>query len=156
MDYKEYRKSAIRHLQTCQYLLKDIDSHKTELQKNFLLNVYYLSGYVVETALSYAFFSHIKHKGDVATNIDYKNRFKTHNFNTKVKVIYEKRGNLSSVPFVHRKIEDPKLTLLFNSWSTDFRYCTNDTIKEHNISEEILRKYLSHLEELLKIILNRF
>lgn len=56
-EFKNYKTSSERHLNTCKYLIrhyieiKDSDNvfNKTQL----LLNIYYLSGYIIETIVNY-------------------------------------------------------------------------------------------------------
>ncbi len=156
MDFREYRKSAVRHYLTCEYLLSGLKSQKLDYQKNILINIYYLSGYIVETSLSYAYFSHVKFKGDVEESLEYQNGFKTHRFDIKIRFLKEKNGDLNSVPFISKKVGDERLNLLFNNWSTDFRYCTNHRVKEKDLSEDIIHKYLHQVHELLEILLKRF
>ncbi|MFC0320224.1 hypothetical protein [Olivibacter oleidegradans] len=156
MHHIEYRKAAARHLTTCQHLLKDIKDQKADKKNKLLLNIYYLSGYVIETALSYAFFSHIKHTGHVEECTYYKEGFKTHTFDVKVQYILKVNGDLSSLPFVRQQLPDRKLNLLYKSWKTDFRYCYNDQLRESDLTEDLIYKYLYNIEIFLETILKRF
>ena len=85
MKFTEYYHSALRHLETCQLMfekLSTIDNNKPLFAKKqrLKLDIYYLSGYIVETMLSYAFFANIKWNKNV--DIDkcslYTKDFKTH------------------------------------------------------------------------------
>lgn len=156
MDYKEYKKAADRHLFTCQKLMHILPVTPVHRRKELLLNAYYLSGYVIESALSYAFFSQIRHKGPVEDNEDYRNGFKSHSFDTKIHYIQKSRGDLSSLPFITIQPANMALRLLFRRWSTDFRYCYSDHVKNEQITEEILRAYLIQIEQFLIIILKRY
>ncbi|GAB3936609.1 hypothetical protein [Mucilaginibacter myungsuensis] len=157
MDFREYKRSAVRHLLTCQQLIDKSTILKQENKTAILLNVYYLSGYVVETCLSYAYFSHIKHQGPVENCKAYAtDGFKTHRFDVKIKFIMGVNGDLNSIPFINNKSQFDKLNLLFNNWSTDYRYSATEKIKERDLTEELLTKYLEQLNILLETIFRRF
>ncbi|MCK5523380.1 MAG: hypothetical protein KAI83_09635 [Thiomargarita sp.] len=57
MNDKKYRAAAKRHLETCEYMLDYLDqiSYADSYSKeNILVDIYYLSGYVIECIVSYA------------------------------------------------------------------------------------------------------
>lgn len=63
-EYKDYKTAAQRHLMTCQYMvecltLPDNTLHKplSSSYKSYLLkNIYYLSGYTIESIINYAIY----------------------------------------------------------------------------------------------------
>ncbi len=57
MNNKKYRIAAKRHLDTCEYMLDYLDkiSYADAYSKeNILIDIYYLSGYIIECIVSYA------------------------------------------------------------------------------------------------------
>ncbi|WP_188627991.1 hypothetical protein [Pedobacter quisquiliarum] len=64
--------------------------------------------------------------------------------------------DLSALPFIYNKIQDNKITALFNGWSTDLRYFYGDKVRVKDIDQELLSKYLKYVEEFLTLILRRF
>lgn len=156
MDHREYRNAAARHLTTCKRLLDDLSAQKQENKQQILLNIYYLSGYIIETSLSFAFFSHIGHKGHVEQCEHYANGFKTHDFNAKVRFISKFNGDLSSLPFISIKHTDKNLQHLYNSWSTDYRYSYNDKVASNHLDEKLVERYLDSVSAVFKTIIQRF
>lgn len=148
MNYKEYRKAGDRHLKTCKLLMEKISLVPAIDQKKILLNVYYLSGYVIETSLSYAFFSQIKYKGDVENCSLYKDFILGHRFETKINFIKKNNGNLNDLPFVNQKHDNKYLNLLFHNWSTDFRYSHNEKIKQEIIEINTINLFLKEIEKI--------
>lgn len=63
-EYKDYRTAAERHLMTCKYLIECIQlpeniQHKPSAQlfrKKLLNNIYYLSGYTIESIVNFAIY----------------------------------------------------------------------------------------------------
>lgn len=90
MDYKEFRQAAHRHLVTCQKMCDSLSGLTNSEDKNLMIaNIYYLSGYVVETLLSYAFFCSCNpktRKKPVEEHPEYEKGFKTHDFQAKIRV----------------------------------------------------------------------
>jgi len=70
MDFKNYQESSIKHLSTCKSILNAIDLLHTAnksadiLQSNntqtTLHNVFYLSGYTLESIINYSIFKHYR------------------------------------------------------------------------------------------------
>lgn len=154
MNYIEYRKSSIRHIQTCQKLLEILCSCKSDAEKqNILCNVYYISGYVIETSLSFFFFSSIGCEGDIETSTHYSNdKFKTHKFQKKIDYINTVLGGqtLKDIPIISNPCKDTVSIDLYENWSTDFRY-VNKTKKIKTakyFTEMAIRKYIGIVEEI--------
>lgn len=56
LDKNEYRKAAKRHLDTCRYMLDhlgEVHSADNYEENNILMDIYYLSGYIIECAGSF-------------------------------------------------------------------------------------------------------
>lgn len=132
MDYKDYLFAARRHRATCDFLLKEIsDTSNTihiEIQKKILQNVYYLSGYIIECALSYTVFKIIKYdrKKSVYDYDKFDHFFRKHSFKSnqrKIDIITEKGGVIpSEIPIIgNKKVEDIEKEM-YDTWDADARY----------------------------------
>lgn len=59
MQYREYYQSALRHLEVCKMMMQSLESmdakiHNTAKRERLKLDIYYLSGYIIETMISMA------------------------------------------------------------------------------------------------------
>ncbi len=144
MDYRQYLRSAERHLQTCRQLLLLYDTVSDAKSKSFLLNeVYYLSGYILESSLSYAFFNHIRYNGDIYLSEHYNNKsFKTHHIQTKYIYMMQRSCVIRDLVFVSHGHTSKDLQRLFNNWDVKYRY-------EHypNLDKALLDYYIKELEK---------
>lgn len=144
MDYRQFLRSAERHLQICKLLLDTYDKAKDARQKsNILSEVYYLSGYVLETGLSYAFFSHIKHAGDIYLSSHFNNNcFKTHRVLQKYEYMMRNSCTINGLVFVSVSHQRRDLQQLFTQWDVKFRY-------EHHakLNKEVMNIYIAEIEK---------
>ena len=157
MEYKEFRNAAYRHLVSCKQMLSDVTN--TQLQqdvKNRLcLEIYYLSGYVLETMLSYAVCSSMNVEGNV-----YKSRpfttdskeFKTHRLMQKYNYAI-KNGclGLKNLCFFQTQHQNKDIQKLFANWSVDYRY-----EKRENISQDLLVEYITSIENVYCEIFKKY
>jgi|SRR5690606_4657959 len=155
MRHGEYKKAAMRHLSTCDILLKSIEATKTEEKQKIIYNIYYLSGYIIETSLNYAFFCLVNHKGEIETHPSYtSNGIKNHKFDSKIKFIKDNYGDLSGLPFISTSPQNGNLYKLYRNWSTDLRYyVSTDKII---INEKIIENFIAEIKKFSTIILKRF
>lgn len=152
MEYQEYKRSAERHLNTCERLLqslKDCSSHSEK--QNILSNIYYLSGYVIESSLSYLFFAANDYDGEIENSDDYKTGgFKTHLFQRKIDYIHAKIGSryLKDIPMISNKSCSKDLLTLYNSWKPDFRYTdkSSKVTKKKHLNESVLKSYINTIK----------
>ena len=145
-------RSAERHLQICKQLLVDYDSLSDAKRKSYLIaEVYYLSGYILESSLSYAFFSHIRYSGDIYLSEHYKNNgFKTHDIRAKYHYMNKQSCFIHDLVFVSRAHTSKELQNLFNDWNVNYRY-------EHysNLDKTLIISYINEIEQdLVKIKTN--
>lgn len=66
MVYEDYRKSALKHLKTCEYMIENLHRinendmldglTKSEWKSHVLRNIYYLCGYAIEGVLNYCIY----------------------------------------------------------------------------------------------------
>ena len=141
MIYKEYKKASQRHYHTCYFLLSEIkDSMNTidaPLQKKILENIYYLSGYIIECGLSYAFFKVINYDAaksvyDLDSNNSFSLTFEDyirkhgHEYNDrKIQVILARGGQKASeIEKITKLTPSDILHQMYTAWNTDSRYTT--------------------------------
>lgn len=70
MVYEDYRKSALKHLKTCEYMLENLhhvpDSDlldgltRDEWKNHILRNIYYLCGYAIEGIVNYCIYKQLR------------------------------------------------------------------------------------------------
>ncbi len=149
MDYRQYLRSAERHLQTCRQLLVKYNSVSDANSKSYLLDeVYYLSGYILESSLIYAFFNHIRYTSDIYLSEHYYiNCFMTHRIQTKYLYMTQRSCVIRDLIFVSRSHTSKVLQDLFNNWDVKYRY-------EHypRLDKTLLDDYINELENGLKKI----
>ncbi|WPV69206.1 hypothetical protein [Chitinophaga sp. LS1] len=66
MIYEDYRKSALKHLKTCEFMLENLDKipavdnldglSKEEWKNHVLRNIFYLTGYAAEGIINYCIY----------------------------------------------------------------------------------------------------
>lgn len=153
MKYKDYKKAARKHMNTCEVLedrLKQI-SNNTELRKSLILNAYYLSGYVIECIVKYGIYDRIgfdKDKDITTLNngkLTYDQNIRHHRFEryTEHLVKYITRP----IPLISNTTDiDKDVVRLFKEWDVIVRYKYDlGSIHERhylafcNISREIFR-----------------
>ena len=156
MLYIEYYQSALRHLDVCKSMMDFLDSmdRKPNLsakRERLKLDIYYLSGYVIETMISYTFFVNLnwqKNK-DIKSYPYYKNGFKTHDLSLKLSFAASNAHcDYSGVPLLGNKISDSKERKMFCGWSEVIRYQNPKTCIDLDFSEEDLKKYLFDIESM--------
>lgn len=95
MRYSQFRESAYRHLLACKQMIKDVSEGNIKgADKNKIYQeVYYLSGYIVESLLSYSLCSFLKIEGDCMKSEPFtkdSKKFKTHDLQQKFRYASEK------------------------------------------------------------------
>lgn len=149
MDYKQYLRSAERHLLVCKQMLKDFDSFGKGCQKSYVLSeAYYLSGYILESSLSYAFFSHISFRGDIYLSAHYNNKqFKTHNILQKYAYMTKNACIINDLMFISKPHSKSQLQRMFSDWDVKYRY-----EQYRNLSKDSVNAFIAEIEKnLLKI-----
>ena len=153
MDYKEFRSAAHRHLLSCQNMCKALASINNLEEKNALLaDIYYLSGYIIETLLSYAFFCSCDkktRKKAVEDHPEYNNGFKTHDFQAKISFVIKHNCSLDGMIFVSEKHPNKKYMDLFNKWHVELRYRSiSNAGFRFTIDEQLIKGYIGSLKDL--------
>ena len=157
MEYIQFRNAAYRHLVSCKQLLKDTENSKArkDIKDKLYLEIYYLSGYILETMLSYAVCSSMNISGDVYQSKPFKEDaklFKVHDLNQKYSYALQKGCNgLRNICFFQRKHPNADIQKLFSEWQVKYRY-----ENRANPSPDILSKYLSSIEDVYQTILKKY
>lgn len=153
MITRDYIHAARRHLFTCQKLLEVANANIPSDQKGHILdNVYYLSGYVIETMLSYMLCSKEMISGDVMQSEHFKTtQFKTHNLNAKVLYLQEKNCNINGIVFISKKAS-PEQQRLFANWGAKYRYEKSSPCRA-NVDMDA---YMANVQQLYNQILSKY
>jgi hypothetical protein len=152
MQTKDYVISANRHLCVCKTLLNTITSATPADKKcQILCEIYYISGYIIESMLSYAVLSHFRVQGDVMDSEHLKNNsFKTHNLQKKVQYALEKKCNIKGITLLTQKGKYTQQEL-FRNWNVKYRY-----EKYCVLEKEKLNEYINTTENIYKQILSKY
>lgn len=162
MNYKEFRSSAHRHLLSCRKMCEKLAQMTNACEKRDLIaEIYYLSGYIVETLLSYAIFSvasrEIKNR-PIEEYPDYEKGFKTHNFQAKIQFALAHGCNFDGFLFIAAGHQNSNFRRLFNAWQVDMRY--QHYSRFHNvpssIDDQMISNYISELAKLENQFNQRF
>ena len=157
MDYIQFKNAAYRHLISCKQLLKDVKGATTSKDKKdrLCLEIYYLSGYILESMLSYAVCSSMNISGDIYQSKPFKedaNLFKVHNLNQKYNYALQKGCNgLRNICFFQKKHPDAIIQNLFSDWHVKYRY-----ENRANLSPDVLSKFINSIEEVYQIIIRNY
>ncbi len=169
MKYTEFKKAAKRHLDTCHHLVHNLNSlpvnfpkithARHEYQNNLILNVYYLSGYVIECILKYTFFQsiHYDRRKDVE-NLNQDNcdkvfkDLKTHSFAELVALVERYDKHLPSDIPILKQQPKKEIKQMFNAWAPDQRYYSNTSF---GIDKTSLEEYLTVISQIHSKLANR-
>jgi hypothetical protein len=129
MLYKEYLNAARKHEYTCDAINEKIslNNSSTMQQKSLLLNLYYLSGFVIECITKYAIYDLVKHKRDLDVKVlnnsglTYDLHIKHHRFDRYT----DHLNRLLSIPIPlisFTKDIEKEVLRLYKEWDVDIRY----------------------------------
>lgn len=125
MKSNEYYRASLRHIAVCEELCTKLDNEQdTNMHSYLLQEIYYLSGYVIETALSWAIYQQYGGSDDVKASDIYKQdkKFKTHNLTLKTDCAKAKHNCIfPGVPFIDKPHRCKTLQNYFTYWDTDVR-----------------------------------
>lgn len=169
MTYKDFKESAQRHLDACYHILEYIDSspaaHKKTKSDRLSMNVYYLSGYVIECIIKFAFFKAIDHRITIDNKFKYHKRnddtyqygfttdfernLKTHNLDALRVYLGDVHKDLSrDIPFIRQSIRNTKYKMMIDNWNSEIRYAieVNGTqvrgLKALIVEPDLMKQYL--------------
>lgn len=157
MEYREFRNAAYRHLVSCKQMLSDVTntSIRQDIKNRLCLEIYYISGYILETMLSYAVCSSMNVKGDINKSKPFKQdsaEFKTHRLMQKYTyAINNGCIGLRNLCFFQIPHQNKKIQELFTKWKVDYRY-----EKKENISPDLLEEYIDSIENIYQVIIKKY
>lgn len=153
MVTKEFVHAAKRHLTTCKELLVVANTAIPAEKKNHILdNIYYLSGYVLETMLSYALCNKLNLQGDVMATEHFKTTaFKTHNLNAKTMYLKNHNCNINGVIFISTKAPREQQNM-YSCWGADYRYQKSSSLRQ-NVD---VKEYIMNVQEFYNQILQKY
>ncbi|MEY0858469.1 hypothetical protein JFB93_13805 [Providencia rettgeri] len=131
MKYKEYLLSARRHSHVCKILQEKIlattvDGGQINNDEiNYLaLNLYYLSGYIIECSLKFKIFESVHFEDNLDINVDtcrskglnYRKKIKIHNFSKLLELLN------TNVPDISYASNIDEINELLENWNPELRY----------------------------------
>lgn len=153
MKYKDYLNSARKHAHTCDILYDKLlnSTYSAEIKKSILLNMYYLSGYIIECIIKYGIYDLIGYDKDKDVkelnhgSLTFATNIKHHRFERYTEHLV--RHISSPIPLItDEKGIDREVLNLYRRWDAEVRYLydlgTNqDThyIKFYQYSKKIMQ-----------------
>lgn len=162
MKYKEFRTAAHRHLLSCEKMCEKLNELQNANDKRDLIaDIYYLSGYIVETLLSFAIFSVAGRRiqnNPIEMHPDYNNGFRTHNFQAKIHFAITHGCNFDGMPFIGTRHSNENLGKLFRAWQVDMRYQYHFKFQNSPelIDDKMICAYIVELSKLEHLINQKF
>jgi len=139
MKYKEFKQASKKHLETCKCLLNDLDNTTCEESKQHLKNnLFYLSGYIVETILKYMIFVAVGYNRDkeiIEFDVDgltYNNDIKVHSL-VKLERILQSKYSIDTF-FTQSEL---------SKWDIEHRYQ-----KDVEVDKEFVKNFLYKSQKL--------
>ena len=155
MKYTEFETSARRHLESCYHILDNLinstESFRKQKEDRLILNIYYLSGYVIECSLKFAFFKAVKFsKNDkielnqIIRGTDYD--MKTHSLRQLVSYLPVVDTSLPrDIPMLTQTIPDVSHKTLANQWNSEIRYSPDYARTKFAIDSLLMKEYLDNV-----------
>jgi hypothetical protein len=166
MKYPDFKDAAARHILSCNYILNMLDALKEHEKRLLLWNTYYLSGYIVECSLKFAFFKGIRYdRSKDIEDLNYVFGEREYNFER----IKNQQHNLvniknyfnpiinhlpldSTTPFVKQVIKNGDHNELIKQWDAQIRYSSKAYTHFKFILDKILIK--DYLNDVITPIFN--
>ncbi|HGZ2076322.1 TPA: hypothetical protein ACN1DJ_001203 [Escherichia coli] len=162
MKYREYLSAARKHVQTSEVLY---DSLSIQLQqqplnngatKRLTLNLYYISGYVIECVLKYGIYALIGYDKDMditkinSKGITYNNKIKHHKFSMYDELFNREYPGLILID--RKETISPEVKKLYNGWDAEIRYVYNPIPEKFKHSDEHIHvmKFNEHAKTIFK------
>lgn len=156
MKYRQFKNSAERHLRICEKLLLRLeDRNISKIDAAFIRHeVYYLSGYIIETLISYALCNHLHIEEEIEENEHFKDnpKFKTHALTRKYNYAKKHNCHLADIIFLSKACSNRKLQDLFENWDVKYRYETPSI----PLDKDDLEAYIKEIRNIYLIILLRY
>lgn len=164
MLYKEYLNSARKHQYTCEEILKCIKGNnantpsKQTQQKQLVLNLFYLSGYIIECSVKYGIYHLISYDRNKPVselnqnNLTYNDHIKVHRFDRYTEAFNKLKGGSRLID--NRSNIDREILQIYNTWDAEVRYWSNNSEKKSidKITLNNVEKFYMLATELMKEI----
>lgn len=166
--YDEFLRSARKHLKTCIVIKDYLDNLEKENPKNdqlikaLTLNLYYISGYVIECSIKYGIYVYSEYGRELCVkkfdikinniNVTYNKQIKNHRYDR-----YADFLNFfhSGIVLIDDKsdISQP-VKNLYNNWDVDIRYCFNDIPEKfkHSDNSVFVIEFFNYAKEIFHTI----
>lgn len=152
MKYTDFETSAQRHLESCYHILETLTNSNAAYKKQkvdrLVLNVYYLSGYVIECTFKFAFFKAIRY--DKKKNIELTHTIlgidydlKSHNLTQLA--AYLPRVDLSlpqNIPMITQTIPNTNHRIMADIWNSEIRYSLDYARTTFSIDVTLVQAYV--------------
>jgi hypothetical protein len=154
MFYKDYLNAARKHQYTCRVLrekLEEIDENKDKAKyKYLLLNLYYLSGYIIECIVKYAIYNLIAYPKDKEVSeldekgLTYSQNIKHHRFERYTEQLNKRLSG--PIPLIdgNKKNIEKEVIQLYREWDAEVRY-------SYDLGKKEKRHYIAFYEYAEKI-----
>lgn len=148
----------------CNMMLKTLESmeqkaHLMTKRQSLMLDIYYLSGYIIETMISYSFFVSLgwQKNNHVETCPLYDKGFKTHKLTAKMTFATSKAHcDYSGITLLGVKISNAIERKMFNEWSEVVRYQNPKTYSKLEFTEGDLYNYLSDINSMVNQLKRKY
>lgn len=133
MVYKDYLNAARKHRITCDVIAEKLDEEKNHIPKNqgkmksLTLNLYYLSGYIIECIVKYAIYDLIGYdREDDVRNLNkkgltYDTHIRHHRFETYTEHLVKRMSG--NIPLINDRKQIPRETVnIYKEWDAEIRY----------------------------------
>lgn len=158
MFYSEYLNAARKHLITCEVLKENISElDENNLQdktkaKQLLLNLYYLTGYIIECSIKYGIYKVVDFNpaSEVATlstnTVSYKD-IQHHRFNRYSEHLVSKSPGIKLID--DRRNINSDVMYLYNNWDAPVRYWYKsiDSSMNRKLNKNNLFELLNHAKD---------
>lgn len=137
MLYREYLNSARKHQYTCEEILNCIKRitantpKKQTQQKQLILNLFYLSGYIIECSVKYGIYHLISYDRDKPVSqlnqndLTYDDHIKNHRFSCYTDAFNRLKSGFKLID--ERKNIDRDVLHIYTMWDAETRYWYNNT-----------------------------
>lgn len=176
MRYTEYYANSKKHLLATLSILDSFNKKKEQISKYTLLELYYLSGYILEGAVVFLAYKmgnwtekdDIKDVCNVAftatTSLDFyrngnrkthkklgnKYFIQSHAFQPIVKNLLRPNSAFDAIPYIGVSCPiDPDVESLIDNWNPRFRYVYEDTQVPSELNEDSLRRLLNTCRDIM-------
>ena len=164
MIYDEFLSAARKHLKTCIVIRESLNSLgitnvENDLQVKLLtLNLYYISGYVIECSIKYGIYVCIGYDKTACvkqlntSEVAYGRQINKHRYDNYEDIL---KSKYPGIILVDNKLNIPQpVKNLYSNWDADIRYCCNDIPEKFKHSDNIVHvlDFFNYAEQIFHTI----